>query len=84
LFYWIIDVKGYKKWAFFFVVIGMNCITIWVGQRLIDFEFTSEVLFLGLSKYFGALQPLVLALGLVFIKWLFLYFLYRKKIFLKA
>ena len=33
LFYWIIDVKGYRKWAFFLIVIGMNSITIWVGQR---------------------------------------------------
>ena len=84
LFYWIIDVKGYRKWTFFFVVIGMNAITIWVGQRLIDFEYTSEALFLGFSRYFGFLQPLVLALGFVSIVWLFLYLLYRKGIFLKA
>ena len=64
LFYWIIDVKGYKKWTFFLVVIGMNAITIWVGQRFIDFKFTSDALFLGVSKYFGILQPLILACGL--------------------
>ena len=84
LFYWIIDVKGYKKWTFFLVVIGMNAITIWVGQRFIDFEFTSLAIFQGMSKYFGVLQPLVLACGLIAIKWLFLWFLYTKKIFLKA
>jgi predicted acyltransferase len=84
LFYWIIDVRGYKKWTFFLVVIGMNAITIWVGQRFIDFKFTSDALFLGVSKYFGILQSLILACGLIAIKWLFLYFLYTKKIFLKA
>lgn len=84
LFYWIIDVKGYKKWTFFLVVIGMNCITIWVGQRLINFEFTGNALFLGFSKFFGILQPVVIALGILTIKWLFLWFLYRNKIFLKA
>jgi predicted acyltransferase len=84
LFYWIIDVKGYKKWTFFFVVIGMNAVTIWVGQRFIDFKFTSDAIFLGVSKYFGILQPVFLALCLLMIKWLFMYFLYRKKIFLKA
>ena len=84
LFYWIIDVKGYKKWTFFLVVIGMNAITIWVGQRFIDFKFTSDAIFLGVSKYFGILQPVFLALCLLMVKWLFLWFLYRKRIFLKA
>ena len=84
LFYWIIDVKGYKKWTFFLVVIGMNAITIWVGQRFIDFKFTSDAVFLGMSKYFGILQPVFMALSLIFVKWMFLWFLYTKKIFLKA
>ena len=82
-FYWIIEVKGFKKWTFFLVVIGMNAITIWVGQRFIDFKFTSDALFLGISKYFGILQPVFLALCHFMIVWLFLWFLYRKKIFLK-
>jgi predicted acyltransferase len=84
LFYWIIEVKGFKRWTFFFVVIGLNAVTIWVGQRLIDFKFTSDALFLGVSKYFGILQPLFLAICLVGLKWLFLWFLYKKNIFLKA
>ncbi len=84
LFYWIIDVKGYRKWSIFLVVIGMNAITIWVGQRLIDFKFTTDMLFLGVSKYFGVMKPLFLAICLVGIKWLFLWFLYKRKIFLKA
>jgi predicted acyltransferase len=84
LFYWIIEVKGFKKWTYFFVVIGMNAVTIWVGQRFIDFKFTSDAIFLGVSKYFGILQPLFLAICLVGLKWLFLWFLYKKNIFLKA
>ncbi len=83
-FYWIIDIKGYKKWTFFFVVIGMNAITIWVGQRLIDFEFTANTIFLGFSKYLGVFHLIFMALTIVMLKWLFLWFLYRKNIFLKA
>jgi predicted acyltransferase len=83
-FYWIIEVKGFKKWTFFLVVIGVNAITIWVGQRFIDFKFTSDALFLGVSKYLGMFQPIFLALCLLMVKWLFLWFLYKKKIFLKA
>ena len=84
LFYWIIDVKGYKKWTFFLVVIGMNSITIWVGQRLINFEYTRDFIFLGMSKHLGIIQPIFLAFCLLTIKWLFLWFLYKQKIFLKA
>lgn len=84
LFYWIIDVQGYKKWTFFLVVIGMNAITIWVGQRLIDFEFTAFALFHGFSRYLGILAPVFLTLTVLMIKWLFLWFLYKRKIFLKA
>ena len=84
LFYWVIDVQGHKKWTFFLVVIGMNAITIWVGQRLIDFEFTAHALFLGVSRHLGIVAPVFLALSVLTIKWLFLWFLYRQKIFLKA
>jgi hypothetical protein len=62
----------------------MNAITIWVGQRFIDFKFTSDAIFLGVSRYFGIIQPLFLAICVLMIKWLFLWFLYRNKIFLKA
>ena len=34
LFYWLIDVRGYKKWAFPFVVVGMNSITIYFVRAL--------------------------------------------------
>jgi len=84
LFYWVIDVKGHRRWAFFLVVIGMNAITIWVGQRLIDFEFTAEALFLGFSRYLGMMAPVFLAFTVLGLKWLFLWGLYRQRIFLKA
>ncbi len=83
-FYWIIDIKGYRRWTFFLVVIGMNAITIWVGQRLVDFEYTANAVFFGISKYLGIIQPIFMALAVLMIKWAFLWFLYRKQIFLKA
>ncbi len=84
LFYWLIDVKGYKKWSFFLVVIGMNAITIWVGQNFIDFRSTTDAVFMGVSRHFGDFGQVFLAMCLIFVKWLFLLFLYRQKIFLRA
>ena len=33
-FYWIVDVRGYRRWAFPLVVIGMNAIAAYLGPSL--------------------------------------------------
>ena len=38
LFYTIIDVLKLRAWAFFFVVIGVNAITIYIASRIIPFD----------------------------------------------
>jgi predicted acyltransferase len=84
LFYWIIDVLKYQKWAFFFQVIGLNSLTVYLAYRFIDFGETSKRLFSGL--YAPAPEPwheVFEALGAFVLVWLFLYFLYRNKIFVK-
>jgi hypothetical protein len=62
----------------------MNSITIWVGQRCIDFSYTSGYVFNGVLQYTGMLKPVIAAFSILMVKWLFLYFLYRHKIYLKA
>jgi len=62
----------------------MNAITIWVGQRMVDFDYTARFLVMGAAKNLGAIQPLVLAFSALMVKWLFLCFLYRHRIFLRA
>lgn len=84
LFYWIIDVKGYRRWTFFFVVIGVNPITIYFLQRFVDFGGIAEFFLSGVIANAGLLTPLVLPLGVLAVKWLFLWFLYRHKIFFKV
>lgn len=84
LFYWIMDVRGRRKWAFPFVVIGMNAIIIYVVQSQFDFRVVANIFVRGLVRQAGAFEPLVSALSVVAATWLFLYFLYRQKIFLKV
>ena len=84
LFYWIIDILKYQKWTFFFIVVGMNSLTIYIAYRFIDFGHTSQLLFEGLYKDLPEQwHPVFESLGALMIVWLFLYFLYRRKIFLK-
>lgn len=84
LFFWIIDVKGYRKWAFPFIVIGLNPITIYVIQGLFDFGIVVEIFVHGFAGSFGSFQPVFFQFCIIAVKWLFLYFLYRQKIFLKV
>jgi predicted acyltransferase len=84
LFYTIIDVIGLRAWAFFFVVIGVNAITIYVASRIIPFERISEFLLGGTARLSGSIGPVILAIGTVMIEWLLLLHLYRNRIFLRV
>ena len=85
LFYYVIDVLGYKKWAFFFRVIGMNSILIYISGLIIEWEYATEGSFKWLGQLIGnPFNAVVLAICYVFVKWLFLYFMYRKKVFLRV
>jgi predicted acyltransferase len=83
LFYWVIDVKGYRRWAFFFVVIGMNAITIYLLADVVNFDHIAKLLVQGIADRAGSFQPLILPLGVVGVEWLLLWFLYRHRIFFK-
>jgi len=85
LFYWIIDVRGYRKWAFPFTVVGLNAITIYVVQARFDFVHIANMFIDGIVTHAGAYYgKLFLGASVLLVEWLFLYFLYRQKIFLKA
>ena len=83
-FYWIIDVRGWKKWAFFFAVIGLNPITIYVGGRFIDFKKMADFFLGGAAPHAGIWAPVVLGVGLLAAKWLFLRFLHQQRIYLRV
>jgi predicted acyltransferase len=84
VFYLVIDVWRFRAWTLFFVVIGSNSILIYMAQRFIDFEHTTRFFFEGALKNTGVYQALLWAAAVVAIKWLFLYFLYRKRIFFRV
>ena len=85
LFYYLIEVLEWRRWTLFFTVIGMNSITIYLGQRFINFSYTSEKLFSGLVKLMPeGSQAFFTQLAYIAVCWLFLYFLYRKRVFLKV
>jgi predicted acyltransferase len=84
LFYTIIDVLKFRTWAFFFVVIGVNAITIYIASRIIPFDEVARFFLGGVAQYSGSFRPVVVPIGAVAIEWLFLLHFYRNKIFLRV
>jgi predicted acyltransferase len=84
LFYWVIDVKGWKRWAFPLVVIGMNPITIYMLTAIVDFGRIADFFLGGVAKQIPRGQDLIMSIGVVVVEWLLLYFMYRQKLFLKV
>ena len=84
LFYLVIDVWGYKKWSFPFVVIGMNAIAVYVATHLFHFTFIGNVFVGGLAKWLGPWNEFVQELAALLVIWLILYWMYKKKTFIKV
>lgn len=86
-FSWVIDVKRYRKWTFPLVVIGMNSIAAYLIAHLFD-RFIPDSLRIHLGpKFFefagAGLEPLMQGIAILLTYWLILFWMYRRKIFLR-
>jgi hypothetical protein len=66
------------------VVIGMNAITIYVAQEFIKFDDISKFFLGGVATLTGAAGPVVLAMGAIAARWIFLWYLYRNGTFVRV
>lgn len=84
---WVIDVKGFRKWAFPLVVIGMNSIGAYlIAHWFEDFFVDSFRINLGphFFQFLGAgLEPFLQGWAVLLSYWLVLFWMYRRKLFLK-
>ena len=96
-FYWVIDVRGWKAWAFPLTIVGMNSIALYVGAQLLKpwivqtwkthrssglFDFTNPLVSkLGLGR--PEAQPVLESVMALFVLWLICYWMYRRKIFVR-
>jgi len=86
-FCWVIEVKRYRRWAFFLVVIGMNSIAAYcIAHFMEDFILSSFSIHLGphFFQFLGTgLEPLLEGAAVLSCYWLVLFWMYRRKLFLK-
>lgn len=86
-FFGVVDVRGFRKWTFPLVVVGMNSITIYVMsylskpwlERTLQTHFGSWIFgFLG-AEY----EPFLAQFWVLLAMWLICYWLYRQRIFIR-
>jgi predicted acyltransferase len=91
--YWLIDIKGYRRWAKPFEIFGLNAIALYVLADLLAnfFElirFGGDSLGGWIYNFFGSfLSPinasLAFAITFVLVCFFFMWLLYRRRIFIK-
>jgi predicted acyltransferase len=83
-FYWLMDIRGYRKWAFPLTVIGMNAIFIYIFSSLIHLGPIVEVFTQGIAKLMPNSGLLFEQLAILAVEWLILFWMYKRRIFVKA
>ncbi len=85
LFFYVIDARGWRRWSFFFIVIGANSILIYLAGRVIDFGHATNFFLDGPLRNVSEQTATVLWwMGFIAVEWIFLWFLYRRRIFLRV
>jgi predicted acyltransferase len=88
-FYWLVDIKGSRRWTWFFAVVGMNPIFIYLfmetagKQWLVDFSgsfITDGLVRIGAGE---SLALFINSVAVLSLAWGICYWLYRRKIFIK-
>ena len=82
LFYLIIDVAGYKKWATPFVVLGKNALLVYMlfaYNRFINLGAIADKLLFGFKTYLNQWYPLAVSCMALILLWVIFRYLDRKK-----
>jgi heparan-alpha-glucosaminide N-acetyltransferase len=85
--YYLVDVRGWRRWTLPFVVVGANSIATYVLVHVAtDYVERSLVIHLGRKPFElagAAFAPIVLGACTLAIFWLILYWMYRQRVFVR-
>jgi len=85
VFYAIIDVLKWQDWSYVFVIIGVNSIIVYLGTSILDWSYITQSLLGGVIRSAPASSQLMISvIGLVTVQWLVLWWMYRRKIFIRV
>ena len=86
-FHWMVDVRGWRRWAFPLLVVGVNSIAMYVIVHVAE-HYTAEALRTHLGRgtfqaFGAAYEPILVGGASLLIFWLMLYWMYRRKLFIR-
>jgi predicted acyltransferase len=84
VFYLVIDIWSFKKWAYGFVVIGTNAIFVYMLTHLINFRSIAGRFIVGLDQFVGRWKDFIRAVAAFALVWPILFWMCRKKSFIKV
>ncbi|KJZ03472.1 transmembrane glucosamine N-acetyltransferase NagX [Pseudoalteromonas piscicida] len=85
VFYAIVDVMSFQRWAYPFVIIGANSIIIYLASSLVNWTFISKSVFGGvMAAVPTAWQPLIAVFALLAVQLLVLHWMYKRRIFVSV
>lgn len=84
IFFWIIEVRGYRKWAMTFVVFGSNAIFIYMFANLIPLQEWVSIFTQGLGSFWPRAVPLLTSILVLGVEGLILFWMHKRRIFIKA
>lgn len=83
-FFWLVDIVRYRKWTIIFVPFGMNAIFIYMMTSLISVKAGSDVFARPIAAHLGRAGLLFEAIVALAVEWLILFWMMRRRIFVKA
>ena len=84
IFYTLIDILKWNWFGFLWKVIGVNAITIYLLQEIVDFGKISHFFLGGIARSLAPWDQVVLLSGILVVQWLLLWMLYRQRLFLRV
>lgn len=84
LFFWIVDGLGWRGWSFPLVVIGTNALVAYLLPVLVPLRKTVGIFTAPVAKEMGAAGPVLTTFAPLLVGWLILWWMYRRKLFLRA
>jgi predicted acyltransferase len=83
-FFWLVDIVRYRRWSIVFLPFGMNAIFIYMLTSLVSISAGTDVFTGPIAMHLGRGGLLFQAIGTLGVEWLILFWMMKRKIFIKV
>jgi predicted acyltransferase len=82
-FFWLVDMAGYRQWTIIFRPFGMNAVFIYMLTSVISIRAGVDVFSGPIAAHLGIAGSLFQAAAVVFVEWLILFWMMKRRILVK-